>query len=355
LLCLWLGWKETRQTNEAAAVVHRRLLRISIWMLPLGAGLGGVGLLLVWASAPEPYFRGINAVPMTRYVSSAIELGFSFGCLWLAQWMWNTPLRRSAWRIWTARFLILLAATNLMYHFPSLFLVISTLSQRPDAWQAPFDFIGVLSEPENLARLLHHFLALLVTSAIMMMGIVQRPRIDGARAGQTAHPHDGAEEAEPAQRNDEAGSLNGSVEVSPLARLGISASRLALVMAVLQIPLGLYLIMRIASATRNQFMGGDLLATVSFVIGVAAVFGLLHHLALSALGDTQRGTVARSMFLLTAVLLFMVLTRHRSREEAYERIREQRPAVQRPATRQSTSQDHRFVSSGKPSASFEAV
>lgn len=289
LVCLWLGWRETRANDRAAALVGRRMAIGVLVVFLVGAALGFLALGLILWRGPVEYVNGLASLEPSRYWFGAVELLFSFACYATYVWLWDKPLERSVGRRFLARFLIVLGSTNLMYHFPTMFVVTGLLSTRPDAWQSYADFVHVMRERESGARILHHVLAMFITAGVYLMVVSRRLARDGL------DPED----------------------ASRVARWG---GRLATIAVFCELPAGIYLLTQVSSPTRADLFGGDLGAMVLFTAGIVAALGLMHHVTAAALGETSRQAIGRAMILLFVVVLLMSATQHRTRSLRYDAI-----------------------------------
>src|SRR5262249_36579490 len=127
VLCLWLARRGGRG-DLGAGLLGRRLLRTSLVGFYVGVALGGVAAYLWWKTAPLNVVRAFHALPRSRFEFGVLELVFSAACweIWLRLWSRGTRPRLGWW-------LGFLGATNVVYHFPTLFAVLVVLSERSTA------------------------------------------------------------------------------------------------------------------------------------------------------------------------------------------------------------------------------
>src|SRR5205085_9687230 len=85
----------------------------------------------------------------------------------------------------------------------------------------------------------------------------------------------------------------------------------ALAAALLQIPVGVWVLLKLPSSLRDQFLALDWGTTLLFAGALAAMIGLLHHLAAAALGDARGPVSRRCVILTTALFVLMVGAGHR--------------------------------------------
>lgn len=277
---LWLQARE-RRGDAAAGAAGRLLAWWSLGALAVGIFLGLAALGLLWIGHRGPYFDAWSLIPASRYWFGIAELAFYAACV-----AWHLALWKPEAPKWYARFgwwlLPILAGTNLMYHFPTLFAVIATLSTRPELGGPDFKFTAAILEPEALARSLHHLLASVSVTGVVLMGL--RPRIE-ARAGNAAGAN----------------------------RIAVAGARMALATSALQLVAGVFLLMALPTTSREALLGQDLTSAGLFVVSLAATFVLLHLLAASSIGKVDPRTARRAMLAMFVVVLSMSAVRHHAR------------------------------------------
>jgi hypothetical protein len=274
LFCIWL--RRRAQAGDALAAALGRLLALrSLQLLLIGAVLGLIQLGAAEAGADEPYFRALATIRPGRWWFAGIEFFFSLACMLLYHVLWDRRLPRLVHPA-----IALVAATNLLYHLPPLFVVAGVVSERPEPSTFQVELPGMLGDADVLARLFHFYLAAVVIAGSYVSYLAARsePVNDGGR--------------------------------ECLVRGG----RVALAAAVLQLPLGVVVLIQMTDRPRQVLLGGDLLATVCLALGVTATLVLLQHLAAVALGDTERQAALRAGALVLAVMLLMVAARCRVRQ-----------------------------------------
>lgn len=285
VLCLWLAWRQ-RRGDALARDVGLWLLGRSIAAILIGGLLGGLSLGLLWLLPAGQYFRAAGQLPGERYWFTAAELLVSLGCYGAWLWLWRAG--RLAALQWLAA---LLGITNLLYHFPTLFAVLTTLSVRPPL-AGETHFIDMLADQAVLARVLHFLLAALATGGVMLMGYALREM--------RGQPDDASQ-----QRAARAASWGG---------------RVALAATLLQWLSGVYLLMALPGATRNLLLGGHMAATLLFAGAMLATVLLMHRLASVALGETARRELIGSMAMLVLVVVLMVAAWHTTRMTIFRRL-----------------------------------
>ncbi len=193
---------------------------------------------------------------------------------------------------WVVRFarsvLAVFASTNLLYHFPPLFVIFSKVS-RPEVHHSSVatieevssaEFRRLLADPEVLSTSLHFLLASVAVAgmAVLLFGLGRQQKTDNPAAG-------------------------------GLCKLG---GRIALAATVLQAPVGFWVFMNLPATAQNRLLGDDLLGTALFVAGVSAAVWLMHLLAVIALGDTRKKSIVQAAFVLLVVIVLMTGTLRRA-------------------------------------------
>jgi hypothetical protein len=233
-----------------------------------------------WGQDDGRYLAAVANVPRSRLWLAAAELVFFFICMGVYSALWN-PLRR--WRL-VHRTLAVAAATNLLIHFPALFVIISLADTRPDLFAVPLDaaqYRRLLIDPEVLSRIVHVWMSALAVTGTVVMGL-------GLRLS----------------ASDRCGSA-----AQPLVRLGAVSG---LVPTLLQIPVGLWVIMEMPSVARSPLMGSDPVATVLFGLSVLLALWLMHGLSAIALGNNRPAEIRRAVAAMLLLVILMAGTRVRA-------------------------------------------
>lgn len=232
--------------------------------------------------------------------------------------LWTTRLRHKAematlellislaimigYRLWTARAemgrgvflarqgMLLFAGTNLLYHFPVLFLIGSTL--RDEAATSGEILKGAafreqLTRGDNVSVAVHVVLACLAVSGIVVMGYALRVL------------------------------KRGDAEASQSGRsLAVAGAWLSLIPTLLQLPTGLWTLSVMKPQLQSQLMGNNVLATMLFLLSLGAAFWLMRQLAAVTMGDITRKDLIRSMSLMVLTVVLMTAMHHTGREAA---------------------------------------
>lgn len=274
LAALGLRYLARRHGDRELDGLARRLAWVSLCGLGAAVLLGLLQLGLLWRGNAEVYFESLRVVPVSRLWWGGVELAFSATLLavYLATWRWPQP--RPRWHAAVA----VASATNLLYHFPALFSVVSVVSTRPALRDGAPGFRELLFSGETLARVGHHLLAAAAAAGAAAMVVAWRR---------------GPSEA--AQRSTTFG-----------ARLALSAVSL-------QFLAGPLVLVSLPGSLQNRLLGGDALATGLLAASVIVTFVMTQSLAQASLGTVTRGASVRLVILIVTVFGLMVATRHASR------------------------------------------
>ena len=163
LVAAWLDGRGTRGDNAAArAAVY--LARVSLAALLAGTALGVVIGWLKW----DTDYRALWLGPLSYKLKGAIiEVAFSL-LLILGWWLWLPEKSGGSTAAMIARCLVaLLAATNLLYHFPLLFSVAARLQSDGQTAGPAISGAGFrrLIDAEAVALMTHVALASLAANA----------------------------------------------------------------------------------------------------------------------------------------------------------------------------------------------
>jgi hypothetical protein len=241
----------------------------------VGIAIGGGLLAILWHNE-RAYWSAVGRVPPHRWWFFGGEVVFYFVCMVPYVLLWE----RARGQRWWHRLLAVLAATNLLYHFPPLFVMLSLMSSRPELAGAALDrtqYVELFTDPETLARVAHHWLSATATTGVVLMLLATRR---SSASGRTA----------------------------------VLAARAALAATVVQLPVGLWLLLVSPAGAQSQLLGGEASGTALFVGAILAAVLLLQRLLTAALGDDSRRTAVKSAVLLLVILLLMSGVLHRTRE-----------------------------------------
>lgn len=276
LLCLALKRREVNLGDDAAGQVGRQLAKASLGSLAVGSLLGGGLLAVVWIGGAQRYLAALGAIPASRYWFALAEIIFYVACMSGVLWTWQRRPARTVLLV----VLSILAATDLMFHFPPMFTIVATAARRPELVQATIDrttYYHLLLDGEVLSRVTHVWLASVAVTAMTVCLIAMAgTRGDDRRRG-----------------------------------LASWAAKWALGATLLQLPTGLWMLLVMPGTETGRMLGEDAVATTLFALSLVIGFHLLQRLAAMALGDVERKATFRTAAAMGAMVLLMVATLER--------------------------------------------
>jgi cytochrome bd-type quinol oxidase subunit 2 len=271
LICIWLEVRG-RRGNEAAWRAGRELARWSAVGLLLGVATGAALGVVAWFDPAREFAEAIGRFPTSAFVYASGEIVFSLACLGIYAGMWERWRERPGLHALFA----VLAATNLLYHFPPLMAVISELAVRPEMVSEPVIsravFRPLMLRPEVLSQSAHFAVASVAVAGAGLVLVAWRLK-----------------------RAQEAGA----------DRLISAGAWIALLASLLQLAIGVWVVFELPPNVRGGLMGNAWPATGLFVAAMVITLGLLHSLATTALGDTSDANVRRCILLMLAVVVLM--------------------------------------------------
>jgi hypothetical protein len=318
LACIWLARRQMRRGDALAGWLKIRLARQSLVALAVGIGLGTAQVGLLWLAADQDFFAAVGRVPAGRLWFSLAELVFYAGCMGGYLWLERGLSRRPV----VSAVLAVLAATDLMYHFPPLFSILGLMSSRPELIGRELTgalYRELLIDPEVMAMVLHVWLAAVAVTAVAIMRSVERMP-DDIVPGATTGPAGADAQAVHSMSADSTAVTSAASASVATPSIATTAARFALGATLLQLPVGMWVLFTVPDRPRDALLGADVSATLLFVLSLVAALGLVHHLAASALGDAsgpqvRRKAVRRIVALTLTVVLLMsaALVRTRAR------------------------------------------
>jgi hypothetical protein len=282
LACVALRWHAARHQDPLADRVGRWLVRVCIVALLVAMGLGIASGLLLWFGGQRQFFDALGRLPARRIYWGLVELVFYFVCMIIygALWYrWRTrPVLHGS--------IAIIAATNLMYHFPPLFVLIGWLAAGGHAGVEPISagqLLQLMFSPSVLAPVAHHLLAsFAVVGIVVMLGTRRLSSLDTKGI---------------ANETDS--------EATQAAAIVRRAAVVALSVTLLQLPTGLWVVLQLTGAQRDRLLGGAWPATGLFIAAMVTALSLLHWLSVIALGQTGRREVYLASLLLAVLTLLM--------------------------------------------------
>jgi hypothetical protein len=256
--------------------VARTLAKCAFAAAGVGIALGLLALAAVTtpdaAGGPASYTFSLRQMPVGRWWYAAAEVVFYLTCMTAYLVLLRQPQR---WR-WAHRALAFAAGTNLLYHFPPLFTILSIVPTRPALIGVPLEraiYRQLLVDPETLARVAHVWLASFAVTCVALAWIGWRELRAAA--------------------------------IDSVKSVIVGGGRLALTMTLLQIPVGVWVLMTLPQPQQDRLLGGDAICTSVLAASILLSLALMHQLSLLALGDGSRHRLLKATALMGGVILLM--------------------------------------------------
>ena len=189
--------------------------------------------------------------------------------------------------------LLLFASTNLLYHFPPLFLIAGKLADGNEASTEPVKgklFVQEMLSGEIPALWVHFTFASVAMAGIMLLGLALRMGRRGAPPEDTQ-------------------------------RVAIWGGYWGLVPSLLQLPVGLWVMSTLPTGFQSRIMGSSGSATVFFLAGIVAALWLLRELVSIAMGETARSNLIRAMSAMVVVVVLMSGTHHFAKDKTIDLLK----------------------------------
>ena len=174
----------------------------------------------------------------------------------------------------------MLTGTNLLYHFPALFIVISEVAagyiDMPQTVDAAI-FRSLMTESSVLARSVHFWLASFAVTGVSLIGY-----------GKWL--------------------LRQKEEQEAGEKIATWGGRIALVPTVLQVLVGVWVVSVLPPLMQQRLMGRDLVVASAFGLSIVGALWLMHQLSAVAFGDTKPRTLKLAIHLMYIVVILMTLT-----------------------------------------------
>jgi len=273
---IWIDSKATAQNSDALHRFGRYIGWMSLGALIAGIVVGVLQGTLIWLSGESSYFAAIQSLWDSKIVFGIIELVFSILCMAGYLIWWKVAKRVAMWQRIASRLLAILAATNLLYHFPTLFTIIGLIARgEVDVAEevSSADFRVLLLQGEVIWLTLHVWLASVAVAGqfVGWLAISKLPEDDRNQVASVSH--------------------------------GV-----ALIVTMLQVPTGFMLATFLNRAAQSRLMGGDSLATALFLLGIGLAFWLMHAQATVAGFQQTRAKSNIALFALAATIVTMTAT-----------------------------------------------
>jgi hypothetical protein len=256
-----------QRSSAQAAKLAGSLVAYATIGLIAGALLGGCMLLFFWSpSYQDVFLRRLGSRP----AFSLVQVLFSLA-LHAILWRWTVlPSSSSgAGRGWRA-LLAVISSTNLLYHFPTLFAIVSEIATTSTPQSEVIgrkQFYAFLSSGPILSHAAHFFLAAIATTGVV-------------------------------------GALLTREEPAPSAFRRICTS-FALVSTLLQIPIGIMVYMTLPAAAQRALIGDNLPLSIAFLSSLAAVLWLVQSLVGQLPSDAPKSKPLWSAAALAITIVLM--------------------------------------------------
>jgi hypothetical protein len=274
IVALWFERKEAAG-DALAGRCATWLAKVGLASLVAGGLLGTVLGALLWT----PNYADLWLGPM-RYKAAWAIGEYAFSLVLGVAYLVGRNRFATRWRV--ARcVLLLLSGTNLLYHFPVLFSVATTVyfADLPSAAAlSAAEFRQWMMRPEVLSRALHVVVASFAVTGVALMF-----------------------RAATVESNDDR------------VRLARWGAHWALWTSLLQLPIGLWLLMSLPGTWQARAMGEDPIATGMLLTSLVLSFFLLQDLASIVFGEVQLRLSWRTLLLMALVVLLMTGTLRRIR------------------------------------------
>jgi hypothetical protein len=268
LVCVWLDGIAAQNSAEAERV-GKWLAWKSVQLAIVGAA---AGLMMGWLKWDSNYVAVLGQFK-SRLWWGVAEFLFSLTLMVGYGMWWGAKPRANRAARWVRSGIALLAATNLLYHFPTLFtLIASAQAGRLENVTVDSAMFRKLIASGEVPAVTSHF-------AMASFALTGTALIHFAwTASRTADVQ---------------------------TRAGIWGARIALGSTLLQIPIGLWLVTAIPGNAQQRLMGGDWIGSGLLVGSLLAMLSLLHQLSAVAFGDTSRRQLLRANLTMLAVVTMM--------------------------------------------------
>ena len=275
LVCVWLDWRSGRGDETA-----RRAAKFLAWKSLVLLVVGGVFGLLVAAFFWNDDYHDLMHVFMYKIEWGAWELLFSLVIMSVYAALITRGAPSSlAGKLGRAS-LALLTGTNLLYHFPVLFIVISEVAggylEVPEKVDAAI-FRSLMTESSVLARSVHFWLASFAVTGVSLISY-----------GKWL--------------------LREKEQQEAASQIAIWGARIALVPTVLQILVGVWVVSVLPPLMQQRLMGRDFVVASAFGLSIIGALWLMHQLSAVAFGDTKPRSLKMAIHLMYTVVILMTIT-----------------------------------------------
>lgn len=283
LVSVAMEWWGRRRDLPRFILAGRFLAMSSLVSLLIAALLGGALAGLLWSEPSNRTFSVLARLPPAQLWSFVAEILFYIVCMTLYIAFW--PGEKSCPALyWLHRLLALLAATNLLYHFPPFFTAVAIASGDPSLADGPIHadtFKQIRFSPQTWVLTVHHWLAAVAVTGVQLL------------AAPVLLPHQGNEVREPG--------------------ISILGARLALGATLLQFVVGPMIFSFLPGNLQLALLGRDPLVMSMFAVSLLLTLLLVYRLITASVEPSSRADAVLIAALLLAVIFLMTGTLDRVR------------------------------------------
>ena len=273
LLSVYLDWRSLKHRSQEDAIAGLRLLALSI-------ALFGVGSLVGLLVGGIQHQRGLRAYSASvAYLGSRFwwglgELLFYLVCAVVCWRLWHRwPEGSFINRFWR-RLLAVLAATNLLYHFPPLMKLVRMAASAPVELHelTRGEYRDFVFSTHSVSTWLHFCVAAVATAGVVLVRMSIGQKWD---------------------------------------RVAVVGARLASLAISVQFGIGLWIVVELPVVQQRLLVGGDLFLMGALALGVGGMLYVLQQLAALALdGDGQSLNTGRLVCVYGVATWLMVCVAH---------------------------------------------
>jgi len=168
LVAVWLDSRASRLESQRLHRFGRTIGWLSLIALGVGITVGLLQGWLLWNREQTAYFQAIEKLWDSKIVFGIWEIVFSVVFMAAYLLWWKFLPRKAFWQRVVSRLLAVFAATNLLYHFPTLFVIAGMLSRGELSAEGDIDsgmFRQFLMQPKVIWFTVHFWLASVAVSA----------------------------------------------------------------------------------------------------------------------------------------------------------------------------------------------
>ena len=277
-----------KDDEQATRRLGQKVAGASLACFLLGAVFGVLGGWLMWLGGEARYFESLGRFP-SKIFFGLWELGFYVLCLGAYIGWWKLRPPKSTGGNIALALVGLAAATNLLWHFPSLMTAVAHVAATEPAGEA-YDasaFRTLMFSAPVMSRWLHVWMASFATTGLFVSWYAHR--------------------------------LQRERENTPnvLQRASAWGGRTALVVTLCQLPIGMWLLVSSRQVEQDRLMGGELLPALFLLTSVVLALALMHQLAAIALSGGAPRNVTIAALLLVATITLMSATLLLARGDAF--------------------------------------